>query len=227
MSREHYIQRLHDLDDRVCELGELVAATIGRCIDALEGLDAAEAQHLIDADSEIDSRRYAIENEAVVIIATQQPTAGDVRMLTGIISIASELERIGDYCEGIAKLTLRMAAEPVLGPLRDLNTMAERTQDLLRRALKAYRERDVEAAGAVWMEDDIIDDLYAQVFRRLILEMTTDKISARLATYLLWVAHNIERMADRVTNIAERTAFVATGDIGAFRDRLRSQTMPV
>lgn len=227
MTREHYLQQLHDLDDEVCKLGELVVATIGRCVEALQALDAAEAQRLIDADSEIDARRYAIENESVIIIATQQPTAGDVRMLTGILVIASELERIGDYCEGIAKLTLRMAAEPVHGPLRELNTMAERTQELLRRALEAYRDRDIEAAAGVWIEDDRIDELYAQVFRRLILEMTTDRTSARLGTYMLWVAHNIERMADRVTNIAERTAFVATGDVAAFRDRLRSQTMPV
>lgn len=227
MSREHYIQRLDALDGQLFELGELVATTIGRCIDALQGLDAAEAQRLIDADSEIDARRYEIENEAVLIIATQQPTAGDVRLLTGILTISSELERIGDYCEGIAKLTLRMAAEPVQGPLRDLNAMAERTQDLLCRALRAYRDRDIEAAASVWLEDDVIDDLYAQVFRRLILEMTTEKTSARLGTYLIWVAHNIERMADRVTNIAERTAYVATGDIATFRARLRSQTMPV
>lgn len=227
MSREHYLQRLNDLDAQVCDLGERVAATIGRSLEALQALDVAEAQRLIDADTEINAQRYGIENEAVVIIATQQPTAGDVRMLAGILTIASELERIGDYCVGIARLTLRMAAEPVHGPLRELNTMADLTQDLLRRALRAYRDRDVEAAAAVWMEDDRVDELYNQVFRRVILEMTVDKATIRLGTYLLWVAHNIERMADRVTNIAERTAFVATGDVGAFRDRLRSQTMPV
>jgi phosphate transport system protein len=224
--REHYLQQLNHLDDQVCELGELVAITIGRCIDALQGLDAGEAQRLIDADAEIDARRHAAEDEAVVLIATQQPTAGDVRLLTGILIIVSELERIGDYCEGIAKLTLRMAAEPVHAPLRDLNAMAELTQSLLRRALKAHRERDVEQAATVWLEDDRVDELYAQVFRRMILEMTTDRSSIRLGTYLLWVAHNIERMADRVTNIAERTAFVVNGDVADFRDRLRGQTMP-
>src|SRR5437868_1459899 len=190
MTREHYAELLHKLDEQVLEMGELVATTIGRCVDTLESLDVAEAQRLIEADTEIDDRRYQIERQALLLIATQQPLAGDLRTVAAILTIATELERIGDYCEGIAKLTLRMAAEPVAAPLSDIRAMANRTAELLEAGLDAYRDRDVEAAGEVWSRDDEIDRLYGQVFRSLIAGMIADKTTIRGGTYLLWVAHN-------------------------------------
>ncbi|GAC1443971.1 MAG: phosphate signaling complex protein PhoU [Chloroflexota bacterium] len=226
MTREHYDVLLRQLDDQVLYLGELVTDAIGHCVDALERLDVETAQHLIAADNDIDDKRYEIENRALLLIATQQPLAGDLRTVAAILTIATELERIGDYCEGIAKLTLRMAAEPVPGTLEDIRTMATVTQELLRQALQAFRSRDVESAGLVWSRDDEVDVLYQAVFRSMLADMVADKATIRRGTYLLWVAHNIERMADRVTNIAERVAFVVTGDIAGFRDRLRAQTLP-
>jgi phosphate transport system protein len=226
MTREHYELLLRELDSQVLELGETVASTISQSIDALENLDVDLAQQLIEADGQIDQRRYDIESQALLLIATQQPMAGDLRTVTAILTIATELERMGDYCEGIAKLTLRTASEPVAIPVTDVRAMALLTQRLLVTALEAYRDRDVNAAGVVWARDDEVDALYEQVFRSMIAGMIADRSTIRSRTYMMWVAHNIERMADRVTNIAERIAFVVTGDVAAFRDIQRSQTIP-
>ncbi len=226
MTREHYEQMLRQLDERALAMGESVSAAIGRCVEALEHMDAGAAQGLIDAGAGVDDQRYDIEKQAFLLIATQQPTAGDLRSIVAILTIATELDRIGDYCEGVAKLTLRMAAEPIHSAVNDVRTMADITQQLLFQALQAYLSRDVEAAAQVWERDDEIDELYRQVFRRLILEMVTDRASIRSGTYMLWAAHNFERMADRVTNVAERVAFVVTGDVGGFRQRLRAQQVP-
>jgi phosphate transport system protein len=226
MTREHYDRLLHELDDAILQMGALVSETISTCVAALEDRDVVRAKRLIEDDSLIDDRRYEIENQALLLIATQQPLASDLRTVAAILTIATELERIGDYCEGIAELSLRMATEPDLGPLTDIHAMAEITGRLLREVLKAYHDRDIEAAGAVWMQDDEVDALYARVFRELIGRMVADPLSVRRGTYLLWVAHNLERIADRVTNVAERVAFVVTGDVAAFRGRLEAQTLP-
>jgi phosphate transport system protein len=226
LTREHYDAMLQQLDGEILEMGDLVIDTIGRCVQALKNLDADTAQQLIEADNLIDTRRYEIEKSALLLIATQQPLAGDLRSVAAILTIATELERIGDYCEGIAKLTLRMAAEPVTTTVAGIDHMAEITQRLLRQVLDAYRSRNVEEAGNVWSQDDEVDDLYEEVFRKMLMEMVKDPATIRRDTYLLWVAHNLERMADRVTNIAERVAFVVTGDVAEFRDRLRARTIP-
>jgi phosphate transport system protein len=226
MTREHYLQLLRELDDAILDMGNLVAHTMASCIEALEQRDIVRAKQLIEADSRIDDERHGIENQAMLLIATQQPLASDLRTIVSILTIATELERIGDYCEGIAKLTLRMAAEPELAPLTDIHSMSKITQRLIREALEAYRNRDVEAAGRVWMRDDEVDELYERVFREIIAQMATDPQTVRRGTYLLWVAHNVERMADRVTNIAERVPFVVTGDVAAFRNALTAQTLP-
>ena len=227
MTREHYDAMLRRLDDQVLALGELVASTIESCVEALANGDVAAAQDLIEADSTIDEQRYAIERAALLLIATQQPLASDLRNIAAILTIATELERIGDYCEGIAKLSLRMSAETIDAPMDDMRTMATITERLLRRSLEAFRDRDIELAGSVWSEDDEVDTLYGQIFQKLLAEMVQKRETVRGGTYLIWVAHNIERMADRVTNIAERVAFVVTGDVGAFRDRQRSQSVPI
>lgn len=226
MTREHYDLLLRELDGHLLAMADRVADTIGQCLDALERLDIDAARSLVEADGQIDEMRYEIETRALLLIATQQPLAGDLRTVAAILTIATELERIGDYCEGIAKLTLRMSTEPVTATAADVRPMALLTQQLLRQVMQAYSERDVDLAGRVWAEDDAVDGLYAQVFRTVVGTMVDDRATIRSGTYLLWVAHNVERMADRVTNIAERVAFVVTGDIAAFRDRVRSQTIP-
>jgi phosphate transport system protein len=226
MTREHFVDQLHDLDRQVLAMGSTISSTIDSCIRALEYLDAGLAQELIEADKEIDQERHDIEGQALLLIATQQPMAGDLRSIVAILTIISELERMGDYCQGIAKLTLRMAAEPVQAPMSDIRSMTTITRELLSQALEAYARRDLDLAGDVWVRDDQVDELYEQVFRKLLLDMVTEKTNVRQGTYILWVAHNLERMADRVANIAERVAFVVTGEVAVFRERLRAQTVP-
>jgi phosphate transport system protein len=203
-----------------------VARTVVASVEALECRDAAAAQRLIEADDQIDEKRYHIERDTLLLIATQQPLAGDLRLVASILTIATELERIGDYCEGICRLTLRLAAEEVELQLSEMRQMAEVTERQLRDVLTAYKNRDLEAAGQVWARDDKVDELYEQTFRKLLAGMTNDPSAVRRNTYLLWVAHNLERIADRVTNIAERIAFVVTGDIQAFRESILSRTVP-
>jgi len=217
MTREHYMELLQALDRAVLELGEVVVETMEGCMRALQEKDTEAAVGLIQGDADIDRRRQQIEHDCVVIMATQQPAAGDLRRLTSVLSISTELERIGDYCEGIAKLTLRMAGEPVIQPFDEIQNMAERTAQVLREALQAYGCRDMHRARHVWQDDDEVDVLYEQVFRDLLAAMVADASVVRRGTYLLWVAHNLERIADRATNIMESLAFMVTGDVEAFR----------
>ncbi len=226
VTRERYLSLLERLDESVQELGELVERSIDTSVQALSAGDVAVAQRLVESDNEIDRRRHDIDEQAFLVIATQQPVARDLRLLTSAFTVSSELERIGDYCAGIAKLTLQMAAEPVGGNLEEIGHMATITGDLLHRALRAYRERDVDSAASVWTRDDEVDELYQVFFKHQIAEMVTDRTSIRRGTYLLWVAHDIERMADRVTNIAESVAFIATGDVPSFREEIHAALPP-
>lgn len=207
-------------------MGNLVADTMSAAVDALKRNDAAEEQRLIASDNAIDDMRYDIEREALVLIATQQPLARDLRAVSAVLTIATELERIGDYCEGIAELGLRMASEPVSLSLDEIHTMTDVTQRLLRKVLTALQNRDLDLAAEVWKADDQVDELYEAVYRKMIVDMIADPSKVRQGTYLLWIAHNIERMADRVTNIAERVAFIVTGNVAAFRAELVAQTFP-
>lgn len=226
MTREHYDALLKKLDQEILRLGEDVARTIERSVDVLERRDAAGAQQLIRDDNEIDRQRYAIERDALLLIATQQPLAGDLRTVAAILTIATELERMGDYCEGIAELTLRLAAEDVDLPLGDIRLMAGLTRRLLHQVLEAYSGRDLAAAGDVWRADNEVDDLYERIYHDLLREMVRKPAVVRRDTYLMWIAHNLERIADRVTNIAERIAFVVNGDVETFRKEALAQTPP-
>lgn len=226
LMRDRYHGQLETLDGSVEELGNLVIQTIASSIEALEALDVVRAKALIEADDHIDSRRHEIDEVAFHLLATQQPTAIDLRLLTAIMTVTSELERIGDYCSGIAKLTLTMAGEPRGEPSQDVASMARVTADLLHRALAAFRDRDVQTAGIIWTRDDEVDALYQDFFRHQIEEMVNHRKRVRRGTYMLWVAHNLERMADRVTNIAEAVAFVVTGDVDGWRHELEAESVP-
>lgn len=227
MTRAHYERSLAALRHRVLHMGGVVALSISSAMDALQRQDVGLAQNLIDADTAIDQQRHEIEREAFLLLATQQPTARDLRAVTALATIASELERIGDYSEGIAKLTLRMAAEPLRGSLSDIASMAAITQGLLSDILTALDTDDLTRAGEVWAKDDEVDDLYEHVFAIVIADMAADVSAVRRGTYVLWVAHKVERMADRVANIAEQVAFIATGDVAGFRQQLHRGAPPI
>jgi phosphate transport system protein len=230
VTREHYLQELGRLDQSVRTLGELVLHAATSSIRSLERMDVSRARDIVEEDSRIDTMRHDIEREAFVLIATQQPAATDLRAILGSWMIASELERIADYCAGIAKLTLTISQETQANELpsmvSSIANMSTLTVDLLDQSLKAFHNRDLALATETWKADDRVDDQYAEIFRQTVDEMVQHKSHIRTGTYLLWVAHNIERIADRVTNIAEIVAFVDTGNVPNFREQNLSETVP-
>lgn len=218
MPREHFIQQLRSLEDDLLRLASLAETAVGRSIIALKNQDVDEARRVIAADDIIDRHQYALEDRALLLIARQAPMAADLRMISAVISIASELERIGDYAEGIAKITLRGANEPLLKPLIDVPRMADKAQHMLREAVDAFVNRDVEAARRLADEDDEVDELTTQVQNELLSYMLRDPSNIERALHLMFVAHNLERVADRTTNIAERLIFLVTGEIVDLND---------
>jgi phosphate transport system protein len=214
MTRETFDRELQRLQDEVLVLGSLVEKAIVESVELLKRRDTAGARRLIAQDRRvINQKRFAIESEALTLIATQQPMAGDLRVIAAVIEIAHELERMGDYAKGIAKINVMMGDEPLLKPLIDVPRMAEKASNMLHRALEAFVHRDVDLARAIPQEDDEVDALYNQVYRELLTLMMANPRDIDRATYLLWVAHNLERTADRVANICERVIFMVTGEL--------------
>jgi phosphate transport system protein len=192
-------------------MGSMVEKQIDRSMAALKALDAEAARQVIAGDDEIDRLRFEIEEHTVHLIATQQPMASDLRVLVAALNIIVDMERMGDHAEGIAKIVLLHGEMPLLKPLVDLPRMAETGTHMLRRALDAFVERDSALAAELMAKDDEVDHLYNQVYRELLTYMLNDPRTIDRATWLLWVAHNLERIADRATNICERVIFLATG----------------
>jgi phosphate transport system protein len=217
-TRTTFHKRLREIQDDILVIGSMVSKAILRSIDALKNRDIELARQIIADDKKINHKRFEIEEKCVELIATQQPMASDLRIILAVLNIISEVERIGDYAEGIAKIAIMIGDEPPLKPLIDIPRMAEQTVDMLRRSLDAFVNRDAEVAKIISAEDDMVDQLYDQVFRELLTFMAEDPKTITRATRLIWVAHNLERSADRVTNICERVVFVITGkmeEIGA------------
>lgn len=211
--REAFDRNIQNLLNEILVLGSMVEQALLKSIDALKRQDQVLAKRIYVGDERVNSKRFEIENEAMVLIATQQPMARDVRILASVLDVATELERIGDYAKGIAKICLLMGKEPPIKPLVDIPYMAQLTTDMLHRALTAFVETDDATASQIPSEDDLVDGLYNQVFRELITYMISDPSTIDRANYLIWAAHNLERAADRVTNICERTIYVATGEM--------------
>ena len=213
MTREAFDRQLQDLMDEILILGSIVEDAILSSVNALKKRDFSKSKLIYKDDLKVNSRRFQIETEALTIIATQGPMARDLRILASIIDIAGELERIGDYAKGIALINIRIGESPLIKPLIDVPRMAELTADMLHRALDAFVNINAENAEIIPKGDDQIDGLYNQVYRELLTLMISNPRNIDNATYLLWVAHNLERAADRVTNICERTLFIETGEL--------------
>ncbi len=213
MLRVDLDRQIAHLQEEITLLANVVDKAIYRSVEALKNRDLAESQAVIDGDDYIDQKRYDIEELCVDLIATQQPMAGDLRAVVSMLHIAVELERMGDYAEGIAKISLLMGDEPPLKPLIDIPRMANKAGEMLRDSMDSLVERDLVKAENVMDDDDEVDDLYDQVYRELLLFMIQDPRSIQRATYLLWAAHDLERIADRATNIAERVMFLVTGQV--------------
>ena len=216
--RTTFHKKLRQIQDEILVMGSMVEKAIEQSITALKNRDQDIANRIIEDDQDINSKRYEIEEKCIQLIATQQPMASDLRNIICILNIITELERIGDYAEGIAKIVLLVGDEPPLKPLIDIPRMAEKTIEMLHRSLDALVSHNAEAARQIATEDNEVDDLYDQVFRELLSFMIEDPKTITRATRLVWVAHNLERSADRVTNICERVVFFVTGkmeEIGA------------
>ena len=204
-------RQLGQLKQEVISLAEIVDKATMRSVEALKQRDLTESQQLVQEDDYIDQKRYEIEDRCVDLIATQQPIAGDLRAIIALLHITVELERIGDYAEGIAKISLLMGDEPPLKPLIDIPRMAEKATTMLRNSMDSLVSRDTIKANQVLKDDDEVDLLYDQVYRELLVFMLQNPQTIQRATYLLWAAHDLERIADRATNIAERVIFLVTG----------------
>lgn len=211
--RETFDRHLQGLLDQVLVLGSMVEQAVMQSIEALQRHDHTAARRIYADDQRINERRYAIEAETLTLIATQQPMARDLRLLAAVLEINTELERIGDYAKGICRINLLLGDEPFIMPLHDLEDMAEIGLDMLHRALTAFVHRDAETARAIPAEDDQIDALYNRIYYDLIQKMIANPDMIDHANHLMWAAHNLERMADRVTNICERIVFVVTGEM--------------
>ena len=213
MLRKTFEHEIQQVKDDVLLLGSMVEQAILNTVDALKKRDIKASHQILEADKLINKKRFEIEHKLMILIATQQPMAHDLRLLASCMEIISELERMGDYAKGIANINIRMGDQPPLKPLIDIPRMAQKDADMLHRALTAFVNEDVETAQSLPVEDDEVDALYNQIYRELMTFVIADPTTIERANWLLWVAHNLERVADRVTNICERTVFIATGEM--------------
>jgi phosphate transport system protein len=213
MPRTDFDRSLQEIQDDLLVLGSMVEKSIDRSVISLKNRDLPLSKIVIRDDDLIDDKRNELEEKCISVIATQNPMAGDLRTVISVLYIAEELERMGDYAEGIAKISLSIGNEPMLKPLVDIPRMAEKSSRMLSRSLDALVKRDEQLAIQVCRDDTEVDELYNQVYRELLTFMISDPKTIERATYLLWVSHNIERIADRATNISERVLYLITGKI--------------
>ena len=206
-------QDLQQIQDDLLRMGSLIDAAITRSLRCLANRDMRLAREIAAEDAQVNALRFKIEEACLTTIATQQPAATDLRMVVATIILASELERMGDYAAGIARTVLRMGDEQLLKPLVDLPRMGEIDREMLREALDAYVARDANKARAAAARDDEVDNLYNQIFREILSYILEDPSTTTRALYLLFSAHNLERIGDRVVNIAERVIFMNSGEM--------------
>jgi len=216
MLRKRFDDELRRIEGAVLQMGEMVAEALQASVRALEERDLSAAERIVANDLEINKLRFDIEHDILVVIATQQPLAQDLRILAAMLDLIRELERTGDYAKGICKINQRIGDEPLIKPLVDVPRMADKAVDMLRRSLQAFVERDVAAAQAIPLEDDEVDALYNQINRELLTIIMGRPELVQQANLLTWAAHNLERAADRVTNICERIIFTVTGELFEF-----------
>ncbi len=211
MPREQFQRQIAALQDGVLEMGSMVERAVERAMQALMDRDVVLARSVIDEDKDINAVGYHLQNACISLLAQQAPMARDLRVIVSVTAIVSDLERMGDHAEGIARIVVTMQDEPLVKPLIDLPIMASKATEMLRNAVQAFVDQDTEAGYRVGGADDEVDRLYDQIYADLIQVMVGDPATIEPSTHLLWVAHNLERIADRATNIAERTVYSATG----------------
>lgn len=213
MPRETLTRQVHHIQDEILLLGSMVEQAMLNAVEALKQRDIRASHRIFSEDRQINEKRFAIENAILILIATQQPMAHDLRMQAAMLEVITELERMGDYAKGIAKVNIRLGDAAVPMPMREITQMAELVVDMLHRALTAFIDEDAAAASRIPKEDDAVDELYNRIYLTIVNAMIANPETIDHANLLMWVAHNLERMGDRVTNICERTVFIATGEL--------------
>ena len=213
MPRENLNRQILHIQDEILLLGSMVEQAMLNAIDCLKRRDFQTAHEIFDGDLVINEKRFAIENAILILFATQQPMAHDLRLLAATLEINTELERIGDYAKGVAKVVFKLKDSPIIVPIKELNRMAELSVSMLHRALSAFISENVNQAMSIPREDDVVDNLYNSVYQLLIQKMIDQPEMIDQYNLLMWTAHNLERMADRATNICERTVFIGTGEL--------------
>jgi phosphate transport system protein len=213
MSRFTLDQEIKLVQDEMLLLGSLAEQAILNAVDALRRRDVAAARDISLRDKKINDKHFAIENHILIIFATQSPLAHDLRVLAAMLEIITELERIGDYAKGIAKVAIRLADDETPIPIREISTMADKATSMLHRALGAFVSEDLAAAYAIPREDDEVDELYITIYRKIVQNMIKNPDTIDHTNQILWVIHNLERTADRVTNICERIVFIVSGEL--------------
>lgn len=212
MPRQTLDREIQHLQDEVLLLGSMVEQAMLNAIDTLKHRDLERAREVYNDDELINEKRYAIENRLMILFATQQPIAHDLRLLAAIMEVITELERMGDYAKGIAKINLILGEDDVPIPIREISRMGDLAVGMLHRALSAFINEDVHMAYRIPQDDDQVDDMFNLINRKTIDAMIANPAIIDQSSYIMWIVHNIERMADRVTNICERTIFIATGE---------------
>jgi phosphate transport system protein len=213
MTRSGFERQLAEVQEDMLVMAGMVETSIIQSVEALRLRDVALARRTIENDAEIDRRRYEVEERCIELISLQAPLASDLRTIISVLHISVDLERMGDHAEGIAKIALMLADEPPLKPYIDIPRMAEVAIDMLHGSVEAYKMRDTKRAREIIDMDDVVDGLYEQVYHELLLFMIDDPTLTQRATYMIWVAHNLERIADRTTNICERVVYLVEGRI--------------
>jgi len=211
MGRRTIEKHLEEILDNMVVLADMVYVAIRGSVEALKNRDLALAQQIVENDLKINRKRFEIEEDCIRLLKTERLTESDLRVVVAVLNVIVDLERMGDHAEGIAKIAVMLGDKPPLKPLIDIPRMAEKASDMLKRSMQAFINRDLEVARRIPGEDDEIDALNEQVFRELLVIMLATPTAVPRAEYLIWVARNLERIADRVTNICERVVFMVTG----------------
>ncbi len=211
--RESFEKHIQDLNKDAVDMSEMVVDATCRSIKSLGDQNIELANQIIKDDELINKKRWQIEEKCIHLIALQQPVATDLREIIAVLNIITELERMGDYAEGIARIAIMLGGEPLIRPLIFTPRMAEKVISMLKRSMQAFVNRDAKTASAICNEDDEVDKLYDEAYHDLLMRMIKDPTLVSKATPLVWAAHNLERSADRVTNICERIIFLVTGEM--------------
>ena len=212
MSRKTFNREMQEVKNEVLLLASMVEEAVMESAQALKDNDLDRSRQVLQNDVSINRKRFEIEISIIVLMATQQPAARDLRRLAANLELCSELERMGDYAKGIASINIRSEGLSLPHILRDIYSMAEKAVDMLHRAMTTFADEDLQAAKAIIQEDDLIDECYSRLYYEAVHNVLGDPRNIERANYVIGVAHNLERLGDRVTNVCELVIYIITGE---------------